>query len=179
MVDMLFLARIAISEFLEWLNSNYLLYLSTRGASFTWSNGRRGSCHTKKHLDKVVCNTSRLIVGCLLINSNSDHYPLLLDFQHNEIGYVSSFRYLNMWASHNDCFNVVKDSWNTNIVGCPMFILTENLNLLKNNLKDWNKNILVMCICQSSCIEYGICPKSNFYHWFFGFTYGPRETCSN
>ncbi|KEH19972.1 hypothetical protein MTR_8g064060 [Medicago truncatula] len=29
------------SEFQEWMNSNDHLYLSTRGASFTWSNGRR------------------------------------------------------------------------------------------------------------------------------------------
>lgn len=55
------------SEFQEWMNSNDHLYLSTRGASFTWSNGGRGSFHTKKHLDKVVYNTSGLIVGHLLI----------------------------------------------------------------------------------------------------------------
>ena len=67
------------SEFQEWLNSNDHLYLSNRGASFTWSNGRRCSCHSKKRLDKVVCNTyGLLIVRSLLIVALSLYLILII-----------------------------------------------------------------------------------------------------
>jgi hypothetical protein len=40
---------------------------------------------------------------------------------------------------HPDCWNVISDCWNTNVVGCPMFVLTQKLKLLKIKLKSWNK----------------------------------------
>jgi len=89
--------RISFSEFQEWLDSDDILYLPTRGSSFTWSNGKRGSRNTEKHLDRDVCNQLWIDSWtssnwCTLIKYNFDHYPLLLDFQHNQIMYVSSFR---------------------------------------------------------------------------------------
>jgi len=45
-----------------------------------------------------------------------------------------------MWVAHEDCINVVRNCWNTNIIGCPMFVLSEKLKLLKAALKQWNKD---------------------------------------
>jgi hypothetical protein len=44
-----------------------------------------------------------------------------------------------MWTSHPDCVNVVQQSWKVNVVGCPMFVLSEKLKILKVKLKSWNK----------------------------------------
>ncbi|MCH90684.1 RNA-directed DNA polymerase (Reverse transcriptase) [Trifolium medium] len=46
-----------------------------------------------------------------------------------------------MWISHPDCVNVVQQSWNVKVVGCPMYVISEKLKILKNNLKIWNKNV--------------------------------------
>jgi hypothetical protein len=44
-----------------------------------------------------------------------------------------------MWTLHPDCDSLVKDSWNSEVVGCPMYILSSKLKNLKGKLKSWNK----------------------------------------
>ncbi|KAK2374968.1 hypothetical protein QL285_075894 [Trifolium repens] len=46
-----------------------------------------------------------------------------------------------MWSLHDGCKDIISDIWSTRIVGCPMFILSSKLKLLKNALKIWNKDI--------------------------------------
>ncbi|KAI5391556.1 hypothetical protein KIW84_076388 [Lathyrus oleraceus] len=46
------LARGPMEDFGNWTDNNHLLLIPTRGASFTWSNGRSGSNHTQKCLDR-------------------------------------------------------------------------------------------------------------------------------
>jgi hypothetical protein len=45
-----------------------------------------------------------------------------------------------MWSLHPTCREVIADSWNSVVVGCPMFVLSEKLKALKAKLKTWNKN---------------------------------------
>lgn len=47
---------------------------------------------------------------------------------------------MRMWVSHPDCSTIVRDSWSFNVIGCPMFILTTKLKVLKEKLKIWNKD---------------------------------------
>jgi len=135
--------RSAIEDFQQWSDSNNLIHLNTRGASYTWSNGRKGRFNIQRRLDRVVVNHN-WINSCLssnvctLTKLRSDHYPLLFEFHNQNINYTSSFKFMKAWTEHPDCFNLVTQSWNTNIVGCPMFILTQKMKLLKENLKTWN-----------------------------------------
>jgi len=46
-----------------------------------------------------------------------------------------------MWSLHEDCINVIRNSWNLPTFGNPLHILSQNLKHLKNNLKDWNRNV--------------------------------------
>jgi hypothetical protein len=46
-----------------------------------------------------------------------------------------------MWIAHPDCINIIKQSWNSNFTGCPMFILNQKLKKVKENLKVWNKSV--------------------------------------
>jgi len=71
----------------------------------------------------------------------SDHFPLLLDFEHSQTTFVSQFKFLSMWTLHDDCKSIIQESWNENMVGCPMFILNQKLKNLKQKLKHWNKNV--------------------------------------
>jgi len=114
-----------------------------RGANFTWSNGRRGRLHVQIRLDKTICNQEWLnacnVVTCsTLTKLRSDHFPIMLEFKNQDLHFVSQFKFLKMWVAHANCVNVVRNSWNTSIVGCPMFIFSEKLKLLKAALKQWN-----------------------------------------
>ncbi|XP_024630529.1 uncharacterized protein [Medicago truncatula] len=46
-----------------------------------------------------------------------------------------------MWSMHENCKEFISDSWQTRVVGCPMYILTKKLKLLKDRLKSWNVNV--------------------------------------
>lgn len=45
-----------------------------------------------------------------------------------------------MWYLHEDCKPLIKSYWNQNIIGCPMYVLTRKLQILKRTLKNWNQN---------------------------------------
>ncbi|MCI01683.1 RNA-directed DNA polymerase (Reverse transcriptase), partial [Trifolium medium] len=139
-------ASLPMSEFQEWTNANDLLHLPTRGAWFTWSNGRRGRAFTEKRLDRSICNQSWLnscsMVSCsTLIKNKSDHFPILLNFQMNSTNYASQFKFLKMWTLHDSCKDLISNCWGTQIIGSPMFILSKKLKLLKEHLKNWNKEV--------------------------------------
>ena len=69
----------------------------------------------------------------------SDHFPLLLDLQLNTSTYATSFKFMRMWTTHEDCEKIVKDCWDMAVVGCHMLVLTKKLKALKEKLKSWNK----------------------------------------
>jgi hypothetical protein len=137
-------ARLPMQEFQTWTDSFNLLHLPTRGAVFTWNNGRGGNRHTEKRLDRAICNqlwldTCSVSSVTALVKHKSDHFPLLLDFQFTSNSYASNFKFMRMWSLHPDCTNLISECWNTNVSGCPMFILSKKLKLLKEKMKVWNK----------------------------------------
>jgi hypothetical protein len=137
-------ARLPMEDFKQWPDSNNLIHLPTSGAAFTWENGRGGCRHTDKRLDRVIYNQSWLdlchsLSVSTLTKHTSDHYPLLLNLKLSNTPFVSQFKFLRMWTLHPECDSLVKDRWNTEFVGCPMYILTRKLKLLKEKLKSWNK----------------------------------------
>ncbi|KAI5421605.1 hypothetical protein KIW84_045146 [Lathyrus oleraceus] len=133
-------ARGPMDEFSFWSDQNHLIHMPTVGAKFTWSNGRNGSHHTRKRLDKVICNqawiNSFVQHSCSsLIKSRSNHFPILLHFIFHDFKFKYQFRFLQMWTTHQDCIKVVESSWKTNFVGCHMFVLASKLRVLKDNLR--------------------------------------------
>lgn len=82
-------ARPPMLDFLNWTDSYDLIHIPTRGAFFTWDNGRSGRRHTKRRLDRSICNQTMLdscsSISCsTLLKTTSDHYPLLLEFKTDE-----------------------------------------------------------------------------------------------
>jgi exonuclease III len=94
---------------------DFLLHLNTRGAEFTWNNGRGGLMHTEKRLDRVVCNQEWLDTCCVssvstrVKHQTNHHFPLLIDFQFSSISFASNFKFLRMWSLHPDCRIVILD----------------------------------------------------------------------
>ncbi|GAU40165.1 hypothetical protein TSUD_292700 [Trifolium subterraneum] len=139
-------ARTPMLDFQHWSDSNNLLHLPTQGAFFTWTNGRRSRHSTHKRLDRAICNMD-WVNACssvrvlTLTKIRSDHFPILLEFKNHVTHAPSKFKFMKMWIAHPDCINVIKQSWNINITGCPMFVLTQKLKSLKEKLKVWNRNV--------------------------------------
>ncbi|XP_019435039.1 PREDICTED: uncharacterized protein LOC109341552 [Lupinus angustifolius] len=133
-------------EFKSFSDGSNLIHLLTRGAQLTWSNKRRGNALTEKRLDRCLCNADWLaswneIFCCTLTRISSDHHPLLLSFSSSSITRISAFRFHGMWLQHLDLKRVVAEVWQMDIRGCPMFIISHKLKLLKEKLRDWNKNV--------------------------------------
>jgi hypothetical protein len=116
-------------DFHQWSDSNNLVQLHTKGATYTWSNGRRGRNNTKKRLDRVIVNQDWInacqsINVCTLIKLRSDHFPILFDFQTQSCQFSFSFKFLKMWISHPDCVNIFKQCWSNHgldvqCMSCP------------------------------------------------------------
>jgi len=137
-------ARLPMEEFKNWTDTNNLIHLPTTGAEYTWANGRGNNRYTERRLDRAITNqlwidTCNSISVTTLTKHKSDHYPLLLVSQVNNIPFASQFKFLRMWTFHPNCLHIVRDCWNSNVIGCPMFILTKKLKILKERLKSWNK----------------------------------------
>jgi hypothetical protein len=138
-------ARAPMNEFQSWTDTFNLIHLPTKGAFFTWNNGRGGNKHTEKRLDRVICNQSwfdlcHVSTASTLIKQKSDHFPLLLDVQFSPLSFASQFKFLKMWTLHPECQNIVAECWRSVVTGCPMFILSNKLKFLKDRLKNWNKD---------------------------------------
>lgn len=135
--------RIPMKDFFSWSNSNHLIYLSISGHHFTWSNGKSGRRLTEKCIGMTIGNKDWIDL-CLYLSFTtitkkcSDHYLILMNFEIHEAKYPSQFKYMQMWSLHEDCKAIISKTWETNMVGHPMFILFKKLKLLKAYLKFWN-----------------------------------------
>jgi hypothetical protein len=140
-------ARAPMEEFQLWTNNNYLIHLPTADAFFTWRNGRDGIRSTKRRLDRCVCNQSWMnistSVNCSTLTRNhSDHYPILLEFQLNNHKFSTQFKFLKMWSLHENCKDVIQDSWNTQIISCPMFVLSKKTPESESKIEDLEQGSL-------------------------------------
>jgi len=116
--------RIPMEDFVNWSETNQLIHLPTKGSIYTWSNRRGENAYTERKLDRSICNQSWLdmcaSVSCLtLVRHRSDHSPLLLDFNLTRLSFGSQFKFLKMWSLHEDCSNLVENSWNTAFFWMP------------------------------------------------------------
>lgn len=133
-------------DFSNWSNDNNLIDIPTIGSYFTWSNGRVGSDFIQRRLDRAFCNhlliSSATNMNVSILNRlRSDHFPLLLDFNFSHVQHFSNFRFLGIWTLHDSYEDFIKKVWSTQVIGCPMHILTQKIQILKAELKFWNKQI--------------------------------------
>ncbi|XP_058742332.1 uncharacterized protein LOC131614798 [Vicia villosa] len=135
-----------MAEFKDWSDSNHLVHFPTIGAKFTWSNKRDPPMTVERRLDRCLGNLlwidscSNLSVSTLA-KVCSDHYPLLFEFHINCSRSINQFKFLSAWTVHDQCRNLIESTWSQEIIGCPMFVLSKKLQLLKRDLRGWNRNV--------------------------------------
>ncbi|KAF1872450.1 hypothetical protein Lal_00016748 [Lupinus albus] len=137
--------RLHSDEFKLFTDAGSLVHLVTRGAHFTWTNRRVGVATIEKRLDRCISNEDWMNswnqLSCSTLQRiASDHHPLLLCFDMGGIP-RSSFKFQKMWLSHPDCQRLVSEVWKEELVGCPMFVLSQKLRTLKKEFKIWNVQV--------------------------------------
>ncbi|XP_074323065.1 uncharacterized protein LOC141660009 [Apium graveolens] len=111
--------RFLLEGFVDTLNACNLFDLGFIGKKFTWEKSRGTNGWVQERLDRGVATQSwrRLFpdaVVRVLDVAPSDHLPLSL--QLNKQVYAPKakrFRFENTWIREQDCWNVIKSSWET------------------------------------------------------------------
>ncbi|KAL8510658.1 hypothetical protein ACS0TY_017467 [Phlomoides rotata] len=119
------------------LNTTFrrILYVSMRS---------NGTC--KSQLDRILINNKWVekwpdSYQKGLRRSISDHCPIILENKGKFWG-PKPFRVVNAWFTHSDFRSFVENKWNEyRIEGLGGFILKEKFKKLKEDLKEWNRNI--------------------------------------
>ncbi|XP_050216415.1 uncharacterized protein LOC126667478 [Mercurialis annua] len=123
--------------FNDFVDSNALTQLDFRGPAYTW---RRGNLFQR--LDRGLCNNNwcNIFPNAIthhLPRIHSDHRPILIKL--NSIQQVTTvtkpFRFLSSWITHQDFEKVVTKGWQ------HQRPLTENINLVTNEISEWNVNV--------------------------------------
>ncbi|OMO84786.1 hypothetical protein COLO4_21845 [Corchorus olitorius] len=69
----------------------------------------------------------------------SDHSPLLLQFDKQDGFRRRPYRFEMMWSTNERCEEVIKESWNQEVVGSDAYRLVQKIKITRDELKRWNK----------------------------------------
>ncbi|XP_019435946.1 PREDICTED: uncharacterized protein LOC109342412 [Lupinus angustifolius] len=134
-------ARTPCAEFQAFIDHAGLMSLPTSGAQYTWSNRRIGSASTEKRLDRALINEDWLNS---FNNTTCSTLPRLVSDHHSNYQVQprqSSFKFHKMWLLNSDCRRLVAEVWGIQVLGCPMYVLSQKLRNLKKELIIWNQNV--------------------------------------
>ncbi|KAF5464536.1 hypothetical protein F2P56_014607 [Juglans regia] len=105
------------------------------GSKFSWCNGKNGMARSWSRIDHGLWNLE--VVSMLpdafymLFLRTLDHAPLLVSLNSNNFRYgPSSFKFQQMWVSHDGFLYVVKESWQESVgEESDLFLTKEELDL--------------------------------------------------
>lgn len=134
-------SRVHINDFKTWHDLNNLVDYSSRGPFFTRHNGRLGRGLVECMLDRAFGNQLWLSMASSMCVSSlsrlrSNHYPLLREANFCNQLHSSSFKFLTIWTLYDSRESFIMKVWSTDIICCPIFILSTKLHLLKLHLKN-------------------------------------------
>ena len=137
---------IAMTDFHQCLFNLELADMPFVGPIFTWINRREGANFIARKLDRCLQNECCLDVfpnGMteVLQPGVSDHYPLVTNLNFRpDSGHskLYPFKFFNFWAYYPAFLELVKDAWNSDVFGTPMYRLTRKLKSVKAALKAFN-----------------------------------------
>ncbi|KAL8162333.1 LOW QUALITY PROTEIN: hypothetical protein V2J09_013822 [Rumex salicifolius] len=124
--------------------AGYLRTPLNSGHRYTWKRGETSNTYITKRLDRVLCSRIRWqeVKVAHLSYFSSNHTPLLLRLSPCRRGDPARrpFRFEAAWLSHPEFKELLNVSWDTSL-STP-----GALDLLRRNLKKWNKDVF-------SCIQ--------------------------
>ncbi|KAL3733326.1 hypothetical protein ACJRO7_022799 [Eucalyptus globulus] len=112
------------------------------GLRFTWSTSA-GTSRKMRKIDRVLVNSKwnmefSFSEASFLNPGILDHSPMVVRVL-NPFFKRRPFKYFNLWAKHSNFPSIVQQAWDTPVVGVAMFKLVSKLKVLKNRLKQLNR----------------------------------------
>ncbi|XP_015161041.1 uncharacterized protein [Solanum tuberosum] len=83
----------------------------------------------------------------------SDHAPLHLSCNSDEVPIIKPFRFMNFWSRHQQFKKIVEDSWKIDFVGNPFLEFHAKLKNVKKALSAWSKEVFGNVFQQIATLE--------------------------
>ena len=134
----------AMKRFAQVVDELELLDLPLQGGVFSQSGGRNDQSQAR--LDRYLVTQNWLDKFCGVVQSRlprpiSDHFPILLKSGGLRRG-PSPFRFENIWLKVDGFKDHLRDLWQrTEVSGKASFRLASKLKVLKQKIKDWNRDV--------------------------------------
>ncbi|XP_075083255.1 uncharacterized protein LOC142167005 [Nicotiana tabacum] len=132
-----------VVEFQQCVDACGIVKLPPKGSKYTWCD-RHGSSMVFSKIDWVFVNDKWLyqmldFVAVHLPEGIGDHCSVKIEQIENERHVSKPFKYCNAWENHPDFLPRVEAIWQEQIEGCIMLQVVKKLKLLKQSLKELNR----------------------------------------
>ncbi|XP_030473888.2 uncharacterized protein LOC115691407 [Syzygium oleosum] len=133
----------AFDEFGDCLNQTGLEDLQYVGCRYTWTHSS-GANRKLRKIDRVLANDIWMqqfsfSEASFLSPGISDHSPMVIKILSPHSS-KKPFKFFNFWTTHPKFLELVKQAWDTHIIGTPMYIICCKLRVLKLKLKLLNRS---------------------------------------
>lgn len=133
-----------LDDFRRCIDDCDLTDLTSIGCKYSWSNNQDGDNRVMSKIDRCLINADWMdLVPHSVVNYLpalcSDHSPGLISFDQEVVEVRRSFIFYDMWCKDDNFTDVVKEAWNLQVDGTPMYRVVQKLKDLKPRLKKLNK----------------------------------------
>jgi hypothetical protein len=130
-------------EFGQCLNDLEVLDLNFSGCYYTWTNKSEEPHFVARKLDRVLANEFWLsYFGKTIVEfcpcGISDHSSAVISIGKMQSFGPKPFKFFNYWVEHKDFLSWVKEGWDFQVDGFPMYQLYSKLKVVKIVLKRQN-----------------------------------------
>lgn len=134
-----------ISELSNLVLETSLVDLRYTGHHLTWCNKQKGSARLYCKLDRVLVNDSWAQnfsepSSIFMHPDISDHSPMLVNMRGKFTSRKHIFKFCNMWVEDPKFEVIFRDSWNIEVTGILMYVLTQKLKSVKRGLKNLHRS---------------------------------------
>ncbi|WMV11645.1 hypothetical protein MTR67_005030 [Solanum verrucosum] len=133
-----------MTDFSKWIDEMELHDPHLCGGNFTWFRGPNH--HSAARLDRFLYSVEweeffKNIKQMVMPRVTSDHCPILL--QCGDWGKQKPyFKFENWWLEIEGFREQVQEWWDEfEVMGCPDYILSMKLKMLKPKIKEWSKRV--------------------------------------
>ncbi|XP_074305422.1 uncharacterized protein LOC141640587 [Silene latifolia] len=135
-----------MEDFQRCIDYCHMVDMPATGSLFTWNNKQEAATRVFSRLDKALVNHEWIdqrkeyyahfhVEGCF------DHTPFLIQRVCDMGQRKGSFKYFNMWSAAEQFIPCVSQAWGSRVAGTPMFRFVRKLKLLKQPLKQLNREL--------------------------------------
>ncbi|XP_019246270.1 PREDICTED: uncharacterized protein LOC109225918 [Nicotiana attenuata] len=117
--------------------------ISWSGNYFTWANGQMGGDRVTSRIDRAMGNGDWMMkYGHITVEVGdpfiSDHSPLTIKFQRLNNDIKVPFKFMNVWADHDEFQNIVTIRWHGIKHECKLVNVWYRLKDMKTDFKELN-----------------------------------------